>query len=97
MRPAKGEAAVQEFVRAAEIILERRVSNSPPERNEKRWLPGWKVRVHTYLTAQNPTGSVEDPLLREMLLSALKQNAPFTEQPSLPSVDDIIPAPSIAG
>lgn len=37
-----------EFVRAAKKILERRVANSPEERNEKRWLQGWLNRLKTY-------------------------------------------------
>jgi hypothetical protein len=44
-----GIPAVKEFVEAADKVLERRVENSPPERNEKRWLPGWKNRLSTYM------------------------------------------------
>jgi hypothetical protein len=44
-----GISALSEFVEAAEKVLERRVDNSPPERNEKRWLPGWKNRLSTYI------------------------------------------------
>lgn len=44
-----GLPAVKEFVEAAEKVLARRVENSPPERNEKRWLPGWKNRLNTYI------------------------------------------------
>ena len=40
--------AVSEFVKAAELVLKRRVDNSPPERNESRWLPGWRARLKTY-------------------------------------------------
>jgi hypothetical protein len=36
------------FSRAAAETLERRVQNSPPERHEAQWLPGWKNRVHAY-------------------------------------------------
>jgi hypothetical protein len=43
----KGPAS-SEFSRAADQVLTRRVANSPVERNEKRWLPGWRNRVHTY-------------------------------------------------
>jgi hypothetical protein len=43
----KGPAG-SEFSRAADHVLTRRVANSPVERNEKRWLPGWRNRVHTY-------------------------------------------------
>ena len=44
-----GIPAVREFVEAADKVLERRIENSPPERNEKRWLPGWKNRLSTYM------------------------------------------------
>lgn len=44
----KGRPALQEFAKSAEFVLERRVRNSPPERNEKRWLPGWRNRLKTY-------------------------------------------------
>ncbi|HPS20687.1 MAG TPA: hypothetical protein PKY78_06860 [Candidatus Omnitrophota bacterium] len=40
--------AVEEFAQAAEEILTERVNNSPPARNEQRFLPGWKTRVNTY-------------------------------------------------
>jgi len=33
---------------AAAEILRLRVSNSPSERNEQRWLDGWLNRVRTY-------------------------------------------------
>ncbi len=36
------------FARSAEEMLARRVRNAPPERNEGRWLPGWKSRVRAY-------------------------------------------------
>ena len=29
-------------------VLTQRVQNSPPERNESRWLPGWLKRVNSY-------------------------------------------------
>jgi len=40
--------ATREFADSATAVLERRVRNSPPERNEVRWLPGWKARVRAY-------------------------------------------------
>src|SRR5438132_5097138 len=44
-----GEGPVlQEFSRAAEKVLTRRVQNSPPERGEQRWLAGWRSRVRSY-------------------------------------------------
>jgi hypothetical protein len=43
-----GPAATREFTNSAAAILRRRVQNSPPERHEARWLPGWLNRVRTY-------------------------------------------------
>ena len=43
-----GPPATREFANSAAAILRRRVQNSPPERHEARWLPGWLNRVHTY-------------------------------------------------
>ena len=45
---AMRDSSVTEFARAAETVLRRRVQNSPPERKEARWLPGWLNRIHTY-------------------------------------------------
>jgi len=43
-----GTAAAREFSNSAAAILRRRVQNSPPERHEARWLPGWLNRVRSY-------------------------------------------------
>jgi hypothetical protein len=43
-----GGGGPAEFSRSAAAVLERRVQNSPPARNEVRWLPGWKSRVRSY-------------------------------------------------
>ena len=43
-----GPSAAREFSRSAAAMLRRRVQNSPPERHEARWLPGWLNRVHSY-------------------------------------------------
>lgn len=48
---APGGAAAQEFARSARAVLTQRVKNSPPERNEHRWLHGWLSRVNTYTQA----------------------------------------------
>ncbi|MEB4592212.1 hypothetical protein VSS37_14570 [Candidatus Thiothrix sp. Deng01] len=49
MRPTQsGQQALHEFANAALRVLERRIRNSPPERNERRWLAGWTNRVNTY-------------------------------------------------
>jgi hypothetical protein len=42
---------VKEFSRSAAEILTRRVRNSPPARNEARWLSGWITRVNSYSRA----------------------------------------------
>lgn len=47
----KDGPALEEYSASAARALERRVANSPPERNEKRWLPGWLARVKTYRPA----------------------------------------------
>ena len=44
--------AVEAFADAAVFVLERRVANAPPERNEARWLPGWKNRIASYVREQ---------------------------------------------
>jgi hypothetical protein len=44
--PADG--GVPEFSEAAIQVLSERVKNSPPERKEDRWLPGWTNRVRAY-------------------------------------------------
>jgi hypothetical protein len=44
-----GRAAVKSFAESAKTVLKNRVRNSPPERNEARWLPGWLKRVETYV------------------------------------------------
>ena len=46
---ANGGAAAKSFAESARAVLKNRVRNSPPERNEARWLPGWLKRVDTYL------------------------------------------------
>ena len=52
MRPVqKGPYALTEFARSAQTTLERRVQNSPVEKNEKRWLKGWIKRINSYRTS----------------------------------------------
>lgn len=41
--------ALDAFVTSARSVLQRRVANSPPQRNEQRWLAGWEKRVQSYL------------------------------------------------
>jgi hypothetical protein len=49
---ASGQPSVESFARAADAALTRRVASAPPERREREqgWLPGWRVRLKTYLT-----------------------------------------------
>jgi hypothetical protein len=49
MNDVTGGAAVKSFADSAKAVLKKRVRNSPPERNESRWLPGWLKRVDTYV------------------------------------------------
>jgi len=44
-----GQASVEAFSKSADEALTRRVANSPPARDENRWLPGWRKRLKTYL------------------------------------------------
>ena len=44
----KGPDATRAFSEAADRVLTERVANSPRERGEARWLPGWRSRVRTY-------------------------------------------------
>ena len=43
-----GREAVKSFAESAKTVLKNRVRNSPAERHEARWLPGWLKRVDTY-------------------------------------------------
>ena len=40
--------APDEFARAANVVLTRRVQNAPADRHESRWLTGWLRRVNSY-------------------------------------------------
>ncbi len=48
MRTVTPQTAPAEFSRAAEVVMRRRVKNSPPARGEQRWLAGWVNRCRTY-------------------------------------------------
>lgn len=47
--PASSEKPLTDFVQSAKNVLNQRVKNSPPERNEGQWLKGWFNRLDTYL------------------------------------------------
>ena len=49
MQPSRpGQQALNNFSNSALSVLQRRVRNSPPRRNERRWLSGWANRINTY-------------------------------------------------
>lgn len=49
MRPSQpGQMALNNFADSATAVLQRRVRNSNPKRNEARWMRGWTVRINTY-------------------------------------------------
>ncbi len=41
--------ALEAFARSAREVLQQRVHNAPPERNEQRWLEGWFNRTRSYV------------------------------------------------
>ncbi|MBB1485937.1 hypothetical protein [Oceanospirillum sediminis] len=41
--------ALREFAESAQFVLNRRVKNSPPEKNEQTWLKGWTKRITSYV------------------------------------------------
>ena len=43
-----GKSALTEFSNSAKFVLQRRVNNSDPSKNEKKWLQGWLNRCNTY-------------------------------------------------
>jgi hypothetical protein len=49
MQAGEGLKAIHAFADAADRMLTRRVQLSPPSRNEKRWLSGWRKRLRTYI------------------------------------------------
>lgn len=46
--PSTTQNTLDDFVATAKRLLTERIENSPPERNEKRWLKGWLNRLDTY-------------------------------------------------
>jgi len=45
---AESKDSVQAFADSAKQALTQRVKNSPPQRHEERWLPGWLRRISEY-------------------------------------------------
>lgn len=48
MQPDDAASAPAAFAESAKRVLTQRVRNSPPERKEQRWLPGWSNRCDSY-------------------------------------------------
>ncbi|GDY27486.1 hypothetical protein AHAT_33760 [Agarivorans sp. Toyoura001] len=42
------EQPLLDFSRSAKFVLDRRIKNSPPDRDEERWRNGWNKRIDTY-------------------------------------------------
>ena len=61
---ADAPGLVEQFSRAAENRLQLRVSNSPPERNEARWMPGWAKRVSEYRSKAPPLSHGDENAFR---------------------------------
>ena len=55
---------VKQFSQAAASRLSLRVENSPPERNESRWLEGWHKRLQGYVGHNTPSGKFTGPGFR---------------------------------
>ncbi len=53
--PAAADDPLAAFAASAIQILEERVENAPVERNEGRWINGWRNRVNTYLPQPTST------------------------------------------
>jgi len=45
---AEGAPALSEFADSARRVIDRRIANSPPARNEAQWRAGWMKRIETY-------------------------------------------------
>ena len=45
---ASSNNLVEDFIQSAQKILQRRVQNAPPEKQEEKWLKGWFNRLETY-------------------------------------------------
>jgi len=56
-----GLEAIEEFARAADAMLTRRVVNSPAHRKEQRWLTGWRKRLATYTNEASEASRRENP------------------------------------
>ncbi len=45
----QNQPAKEAFAKCARQLLEKRIQNAPPKRNESRWRAGWFRRIDTYL------------------------------------------------
>ncbi len=48
LMPESNQNILDNYVTAAKTVLQNRVINAPPQRNEEQWLQGWFNRLDTY-------------------------------------------------
>ncbi len=51
------QVSLETFAAAATAVLDRRIENAPPVRDESRWQAGWHKRIKTYLPPQAASGN----------------------------------------
>jgi hypothetical protein len=51
------QVSLETFAAAATAVLDRRIENAPPVRDESRWQAGWHKRIKTYLPPQAVSGN----------------------------------------
>lgn len=57
--PEDSISPVNDFAKAAKLVLVQRVENSPPERRESSWLQGWLNRIDSYLLLLTAPSGIE--------------------------------------
>lgn len=61
------EDILENFVNSAKHVLQNRVANAPPQRNEERWLQGWFNRLDTYLPNTQDQPEPSSSILQEII------------------------------
>jgi hypothetical protein len=67
--PGNAQDPLSTFAETAKMIIKRRVQNSPQERHEERWLPGWLKRIDSYQVEINHLKSKEESSSLSRVLS----------------------------
>jgi hypothetical protein len=67
LMPDSDEDILENFVNSAKRVLQNRVSNAPPERNEEQWLQGWFNRLDTYLPETTDLTESSSSTLQEII------------------------------